>query len=120
MNYKRKDTRFANRIARLADRKRATHMCMLTTKRFEEMAEQDINLGLCFEWATIVFDLLEGSKIAGHNVHGVGHTWIEYKGMLYDAEVPQGVRSWLSLPFWVRLRNLVGAKEFNAAVRRIR
>ena len=120
MNYKRKDTRFAKRIAHLADRKRATHTCIRTTKRFEGMAEQDINLGLCFEWATVVFDMLEGSKIAGHNVRGVGHTWIEYKGMLYDAEVPQGVRSWLKLPFWVRLKDEAGTKAFNAAVRRLR
>ena len=120
MSYKRRDTKFAKRIALRVARMNATAVCEATAAQFKGMQQQDINLGLCFDWATIVFDLLEGSKIAGHNVNRVGHTWIEYKGLCYDAEVPNGVRSWLSLPFWQRLKAAVGAKEFNTAVRRLR
>lgn len=68
-----------------------------------DMFPRDINRGSCFDFATVVFDLVEGSKIAGHNRHGCGHTYIEYKGRCYDAEAPQGVKRWQSLPFFKRL-----------------
>jgi hypothetical protein len=83
------------------------------------MPEQDINDGQCFEWATIVFDFVEGSKIAGHNIKGVGHCWVEYKNLCFDAEVPQGVRGWLNLPFWQRLKAEAGAKEFTKELQRM-
>jgi hypothetical protein len=66
---------------------------------------EEINKGLCFEWAWVVFDLVEGSKIAGHNVNGHGHTFIEYGQWCYDAECPQGVQDWRDLPFFRRLRS---------------
>ena len=73
------------------------------TLSFEGLSEEDINSGKCFEFARIVFDLVEGSKIAGHNIDGHGHSWIEYEGKCYDAECSQGVLFWGNLPFFKRL-----------------
>jgi hypothetical protein len=62
-----------------------------------------INEGLCFRWAGLVFNKVEGSKIAGHNRFGQGHSWVEYAGKCYDAECLEGVETWIDLPFWQRL-----------------
>ena len=67
---------------------------------------EGINSGNCFAWAKIVFDLVEGSKIAGHNIDGYGHSWIEYEGKCYDAECPQGVLFWGNLPFFKRIAHV--------------
>jgi hypothetical protein len=72
------------------------------TLSFNGQTGIDINSGKCFEWASIVFDLVEGSKIAGHNVGGHGHSYIEYEGRCYDAECPRGVLYWDNLPFFNR------------------
>ena len=117
--YKRQDSRFKAKLARKRDRQRATEACHAATLRFPGLTEEDINSGSCFDWATEVFDLIEGSRIAGHNLNCVGHCWVEYKGLCYDAEHPDGVRNWLALSFWTRLKTTVGAKEFNRAVRSI-
>ena len=74
---------------------RATKSCMLTP--------EEINRGSCFLWASVVFNLVHGSKIAGENVEGRGHTWIEYEGHCYDAETPEGVLFWGNLPFFKRV-----------------
>ena len=117
--YKRSNSVFKARLTLRRDRLKATEACHAATLQFEGRTEKDINSGECFEWATIVFDLLEGSKIAGHNINGCGHSWIEYRGLCWDAETPQGVRGWLKLPFWQRLKKEAGAKEFNRAVRKL-
>ena len=117
--YKRQDSRFKAKLARKRDRQRATEACHAATLRFPGLTEEDINSGSCFDWATEVFDLIEGSRIAGHNLNGVGHCYIYYRGYYYDAEVPQGIRNWLALPFWTRLKAKVGAKEFNGALRKV-
>lgn len=96
----------------------ANEACLAATLLFEDRTEEDINSGLCFEWATMVFDELQGSKIAGQNIRGCGHCWVEYKGLCYDAEVPNGVCSWLDLPFWKRIKKEAGAREFNAELRK--
>lgn len=64
---------------------------------------EEINNGECFDFATVIFSAIEGSKIAGHNVHGAGHTYIEYMGRCYDAERPRGVKRWRALPFFKRI-----------------
>jgi hypothetical protein len=115
---RRKDKAFAKRIALKADRLRMTEACLRATRSFKNKSEEEINYGSCFDWATIVFNAISGSKIAGQNIGGVGHSWIEWKGLVYDAEVPHGVRSWLKLPFWQRVRAEAGAKEFDKAVKK--
>jgi len=79
-----------------------TEACHEATCRLEE-SPLIINSGHCFQWAAIVFDLISGSKIAGENVRGRGHTWIEYEGLCYDAESPEGVKDWQDLPFFRRI-----------------
>ena|ERR1700674_5857187 len=115
--YKRKDKKFNAKLALRRDRLHMTEACIHATLLFEDRTPEDINSGSCFEFATIVFDLVRTSKIAGNNIRGCGHCWVEYKGLCYDAEHPQGVRSWLKLNFWQRLRAEAGAREFNKAVR---
>ena len=75
------------------------------TLRFPGLTAEDINGGKCFEWATIVFDLLEGSKIAGHSISGHGHSYIEIDSVCYDAECYEGRADWLDLPFFERIRH---------------
>lgn len=82
-----------------------TEACLHATLEFPGSSEEDINCGSCFEWASLVFDLVEGSKIAGHNVRGHGHSWVEYEGLCYDAETPDGIADWRKLPFFKRLEN---------------
>ena len=96
-------------------RKQVAEACTHATISFG-IPEQEINEGKCFDWATIVFDAVEGSKIAGHNI-GCGHCWVEYKGLCFDAEVPRGVKDWKRLPFWVRQREVVGEVEWKRGVR---
>ena len=79
-----------------------TEACHEATCRLEE-SPLIINSGRCFQWATIVFDLVEGSKIWGHNVDGFGHSFIEHEGRFYDAESPEGVKDWQDLPFFQRV-----------------
>ena len=96
-------------------RKQVTEACLNATISFGK-PEEEINEGECFDWATIVFDAVEGSKIAGHNI-GCGHCWVEYRGLCFDAEVPRGVKDWKQLPFWVRIREEVGVTEWRDGVR---
>ncbi len=100
-------------------RMNATAACNAATQRFD-VGPFTINRGWCFEWATIVFDEVQGSKIAGNRLNGCGHTWIEYKGLCYDAEAPNGVCNWLDLPFWKRIKVQAGARAFNAELRKQR
>jgi hypothetical protein len=51
----------------------------------------------------VVFDLVEGSKIAGHSIEGHGHTYIEVEGWCFDAECWDGVEDWQQLPFFRRV-----------------
>jgi hypothetical protein len=118
MTYKRGDKRFKKRLALKRDRINMAAACVAATLQFEDMTEEDINSGSCFDWATIVFDYVAGSKIAGQNINDCGHTWVEFKGRCYDAEVPQGVRNWLDLPFWKRLKAEAGSRVFNQALRK--
>jgi hypothetical protein len=78
--------------------------CAKATACYPGLTPKEINSGLCFEWAKIVFNLVEGSKIAGHNINGNGHSYIEYKTVCYDAEAPQGVSYWRDLPFFQRVQ----------------
>ena len=119
MSFKRQDKTFKKRLALKADRIRMTR-AITNEIRYWDWAylPEDINNGSCFDFATVVFELIAGCKIAGQNIGGVGHTWIEYKGRCYDAEVPEGVRNWLSLPFWKRLQEEMGIKEFNKALKK--
>lgn len=115
--YKRPLPKFKKRLALLRDRALMTQACHNATLSFENRTEEDINSGECFEWATVVFDRIPGCKIVGQNIRGCGHTWTEYRGRLYDAEVPNGVRNWKDLPFWVRLKAEAGAKDWNKALK---
>ncbi len=118
MTYKRPLEKFNKRLALRWDRFLMYQACRLTSDiKFRGLSARNINSGQCFEWATIVFDKIAGSKIAGQNIRGCGHTWIEYKGRLYDAEVPNGVRNWKDLPFWKRLKAEAGTKDWNKALK---
>ena len=97
-------------------KKEVYEACLQATLNFPKMTEEEINEGCCFDWATIVFDLVEGSKIAGHNI-GCGHCWVEYRGLCFDSETPHGVRNWKHLPFWVRIRLEVGEHEWKDGTR---
>jgi hypothetical protein len=115
---KRVDKKFKERLALKRDRLKCATACSMAATILK-FSPEAINHGYCFEFATIVFDLVEGSKIAGHNIKGVGHCWVEYKNLCFDAEVPQGVRGWLNLPFWQRLKAEAGAKEFTKELQRM-
>lgn len=117
MTYKRPLNKFKARLALKWDRILMSEACTHATLAFPGMTEEDINSGECFEWAAIVFDMIPGSKIAGQSIRGCGHTWVEFKGRLYDAEVPRGVRNWKALPFWQRLKAEAGAKDWNKALK---
>jgi hypothetical protein len=49
---------------------------------------QDINEGWCYQFA-MVLHLIHGRKLRFHNT--VGHCWVSYKGVHYDANHPHGV-----------------------------
>lgn len=115
---KRDDKKFKKRLALKHDRLKMTEACLATTLRFEGLTEEDINSGHCFTWAEIVFELVNGSKIAGMNLNGCGHVWVEYKGLCYDSETPEGTRNWLNLQFWKRLKEEAGARKFNKALKK--
>jgi hypothetical protein len=70
---------------------------------FMSLTAEQINSGCCFDWAVKVFDLVEGSKIAGHNIEGHGHSYIEVGGLCFDAECWEGVEDWQQLPFFRRV-----------------
>lgn len=76
--------------------------CHYATELVGESPEA-INNGLCFQWASLVFDLVPGSKIAGENIDGHGHSWVEYGMWCYDSETPDGVQDWKDLPFFRRV-----------------
>jgi hypothetical protein len=115
---KRADKKFKKRLSLKQDRLLMIEACLCATLRFEGKTEEDINYGDCFNWAEIVFDLMPGSKIVWQSLNQCWHTWIEYKGLCYDAEVPKGIRNWLNLPFWERLKAEAGTRDFNRALKK--
>lgn len=81
---------------------------------------QEINCGFCVDFANdVVRSLGYNPKQALHKIykscyimcpedfHIVDrlpvHWWVWYKGLHYDAEVPNGVKHWLDLPFYQRI-----------------
>lgn len=55
---------------------------------------QEINQGLCFEWAYLAHRLYADTEL--WDVHC--HAFIRYKGKFYDSERPDGVYDWHELP----------------------
>jgi len=80
----------------------------------------EINNGYCEDFALDVIDFLENQfghdKGLGDNATPIddedklgfpGHYWIEYNGMCYDAECPNGVEDWRDLPIFVKYSSLI-------------
>ena len=67
------------------------------------MKPRQVNEHDCFNFASIVFNLIPGSKIGGHNIDGEGQSYIEYDGLCYDSECPAGVDHWTKLPTFQRM-----------------
>ena len=64
---------------------------------------KEINNGLCLVFAEKLKSSLDEAKIyqVGNSVPI--HAWVVYKGKCYDAETPNGVKSFKSLPYLNRL-----------------
>jgi|ERR1700676_284317 len=90
---------------------------ILSTVKQWHRSPRAINKGYCFEFATLIFAKIEGSSICGHNVNGVGHSYVLYRGLYYDSECPQGTKLWTNLPFWRSIRKQAGEKEWRKALR---
>lgn len=80
---------------------KVTYLIGLTVERWGQ-DPKDINSGRCFEFAKVIFDQVVGAKIAGNNLCGQGHSFIEHEGLFYDAEEPMGTPNWTRLPFFER------------------
>lgn len=61
-----------------------------------DMSPYQINNGSCFNWAFLAKKLL-GRKATLWNL-GSHHAFVKYNGRFYDAECPEGVKNYLSLP----------------------
>jgi hypothetical protein len=62
-----------------------------------------INEHNCFDWAFKVFNLVPGTMIGGHRIDGEGQSYIEYGGLCYDSECPEGRTDWWNLPTFRRM-----------------
>lgn len=68
-----------------------------------EMSPQDINCGLCAEFATQIWQKCCGVEIISDEDMGAieyTHTFISYGGRFYDAECVTGVENWKDLPIF--------------------
>lgn len=83
----------------------------ITEVILEVLAEWDmdpylINSGSCDEFAGEVIERMGGysdelTDNASPDESWVGHYWIKYRGMCYDAECPEGVKNWKKLPIFI-------------------
>lgn len=62
---------------------------------------EDINNGRCFDISGRVSEQLDYVTVL--ETFGRDHSWIEYSGKHYDAEVPTGVNDPFDLPFFQRI-----------------
>lgn len=66
---------------------------------------KDINNGFCADWATLVWEQFREVNIVNDEEMGAkeySHTFLEYKGLYYDAECIDGVEDWTQLPIFLR------------------
>jgi hypothetical protein len=70
---------------------------------------QDINNGLCDEWAAIVCEAIPQAEILWLDELapvGIGewyqHCVVRFNGMLYDSEITEGVETWEQVPYVIR------------------
>jgi len=76
----------------------------ITYKSWDKFGGKECNNGFCDIFARNLSKYLPGSKIMSTEDprnNTLGHVWIEYNGMYYDAETPNGVNSWKQLP-WMK------------------
>ena len=60
------------------------------------ISPRKINEGFCFNFARDLKDVLPGARIIWNDDYD--HAYVRYGGRLYDAEAPEGVRRYTSLP----------------------
>lgn len=70
-------------------------------------SRSEVNDGFCSIVAAEVYERLgepEEMQLCVESGGGAGgeHYWIEYEGLFYDAERPEGVEDWRDLPYWKR------------------
>ena len=75
--------------------------------RYKGLTPHEITHGHCYEWAIEVAKRLPGAKVEDVNLWSQRgganlpyHVWVEFKGKVYDAEVPHGTHNWRQLPFF--------------------
>lgn len=56
----------------------------------------EIMSGCCREWSDAVIERVPEAELG----YGDGHCWVEYDGLVYDAESPSGVEESGDLPFF--------------------
>lgn len=91
-------------------------------KNWKKFTPEVINKGFCDIFADNLEAKLSGvtqwTTDEGSDGSGTfGHTWIEYKGKFYDAEVPKGVKTYYEIPFIIRSKKLQG--EFPTDIRKL-
>lgn len=66
------------------------------------LTAREINKGYCVEFADALAERLPGAEVqwTPENEALPGHHWIKYEGRYYDAEAPQGVAHWRTLPIF--------------------
>lgn len=71
----------------------------------EISSQKEMNEGYCGVVAGEVYTRLgkpDELQLCFAGEHANFHYWIEYNGRFYDAERPDGVETWKSLPFFSR------------------
>ena len=66
----------------------------ITETFFSEIDPEEINMGQCFQWAYLAYNLFENVELwdLPH------HAFVKYKGKYYDSECPNGEKDWRDLP----------------------
>ena len=65
-----------------------------------ETLQDLIELGMCSDLATLVWEEFEGVEIRHLENDGVVHFWIEFQGRHYDMQNPEGVSDWRKLDYF--------------------
>jgi hypothetical protein len=76
---------------------------------WEEFTPEVCNTGFCDIFAEKFREEYPGAELWGTDwgtkESPFGHVWIKYKNLYYDAETPNGVEDWKSIPFIQRIYN---------------
>lgn len=75
---------------------------------FPKISARKINNGNCFNWAYIVYLLLEDKEVSLYSDDEFVHAFVKIGDLYYDSECPTGVNCWEDLPTYQRYPNNYG------------